>query len=175
MRRAGHRKLAVAQQDRHCGCWATASSFSTKLARACRWLAQLCCGGGCAPGPICLSRLRLRDCCWSARACCSGFCASAACVGAFLAPTLTRLLVLFAWARFSCRATNSAERLARSCLVAGLTKLTVRFAPAQQNPLLWGPLGTKFAAGAVLRRLLLLPGLLLLAARAGAPAGASPC
>ena len=62
--------------------------LSSTPALASRWLAQLCCGSGCAPGPICLSRLRLRDCCWPARACCSGFCASAACVGAFLAPRL---------------------------------------------------------------------------------------
>ena len=159
----------------HWGFWVPFSRVSTKLARACCCLARLCCVGGSAPGLICLSRLRLRDCCWSARACCSGLCASPACVGAFLAPTVARWLGLCVWARFSCRATKSAERLTRSLLVAGLTKLTVRFAPARQNPLLWGPLGTRLAAEAALRRLLLLPGLPLLAARAVAPAGASPC
>ena len=92
----------------------------------------------------------LQDCCFS------GVCASAF-AGALLALTFARGLF---WACFSCRATTSAEHLARSVLVAGLTKLTVRFAPAQQNPLRSGLLGSTLLSGTLVELLLLLRGLL---------------
>ena len=72
---------------------------------------------------------------------------------------------------FSCRATISAAHSARFVfvLVAGLTKLIVCFAPAQQNPLQGCLLGSTLLSGTLLGLLLLLRGLPLL--EAPAPAG----
>ena len=105
-------------------CAPFSANLLTKLVWAC------CCGGGCSPSVWCFS-IKLLWACW----CVGGGCSPSVCWFS------TKLLLALAfarglsWACVSCRATTSAEHLARSVLVAGLTELTVRFAPALQNPL----------------------------------------
>ena len=72
------------------------------------------------------------------------------------------------WACCSCSATKSAKHLARFLLVAGLTELTARFAPAPQNQFYLVLLGAKLLLAFLLLLVLLLRGLLQLAYHAEA-------
>ena len=131
-------------------CAPFSANFLTKLLRAC-W-----CSGGRSPSACCFSAKLLQSRTaeyWDAIFHCAPFSANslakfveACCCGgggsppfcAWAAGTLLALLFALGLFRvcFSCRATVPAEHSARFVfvLVAGLTKLIVCFAPAQQNP-----------------------------------------